>query len=159
MESRLRCCCTVWGNCGTTLKTRLQNLQHRAVRVISKNYSSCSSDPDSLMNEMNLLDVQQLIDFNTAQMIWKAKHGLAPEYVSEMFVPIQSVHNYSTHKDEYGFHLTKKNLSFGMRSFSRYGCQYGTTFLRMFKLQHVSLILRKAYNFRQKKECKQEVTT
>ena len=36
VESRMRYCCTVWGNCGTTLKTRLQNLQHRAVRVISK---------------------------------------------------------------------------------------------------------------------------
>ena len=45
---------------------------------------------------MNLLNVQQLIDFNTAQMIWKAKHGLAPEYVSEMFVPIQSLHDHNT---------------------------------------------------------------
>ena len=34
VESRLRYCCMVWGNCGATLKTRLQNLQHRAIRVI-----------------------------------------------------------------------------------------------------------------------------
>ena len=43
VDSRLRYCCTVWGNCGTTLKTRLQNLQHRPVHVISRN-SSYSGD-------------------------------------------------------------------------------------------------------------------
>ena len=111
----------MWRNCGTALKTRLQNLQHKAVRVISKN-SSCSGEPDSLMNEINLLN-EQLIDFNTAQMICKAKRGLAPEYISEMFVPIHSVHNHNTRKAKYGFHPTKKNLNFGIRSFSHYGCQ------------------------------------
>ena len=75
------------------------------------------------MNEMNLLNVQQLIDFNTAQMIWKAKHGLAPEYISEMFVPIQSVHYHNTRIAEHGFHPTKKNFNSGLRSFSHYGCQ------------------------------------
>ena len=100
----------------------MQNVQHRAVHAISKNISY-SGDRSSLMNEMNLPNVQQLIDFNTAQMIWKAKHGLAPEYISEMFVPIQSVHNLNTCKAEYGFHPTKKNLNFGIKSFSYYGCQ------------------------------------
>ena len=56
-------------------------------------------------------------------MIWNAKHGLAPEYISEMFVPIQSVHNHDTREAEYGFHPTKKNLNFGVRSVSHYGCQ------------------------------------
>ena len=52
--------------------------------------------PDSLMSEINLLNVQQLIGFNAVQLIWKARHGLAPEYISEMFVPIESVHNHNT---------------------------------------------------------------
>ena len=56
-------------------------------------------------------------------MIWKAKHGLAPEYTSEMFVPIQSVHDHNTRIAEHGFHPTKKNLNFGLRSYSHYGCQ------------------------------------
>ena len=75
------------------------------------------------MNKIYLLNVQQLIDFNTAQMILKAKHGLVPEYITEMFVPIQSVHDHSTCKADHGFHPTKKNLNFGLRSFSHYGCQ------------------------------------
>ena len=75
------------------------------------------------MNKMNLPNVQQLIDVNTAQMIWKAKHGLASEYIFEIFVPIQSVHNHNTRKAEFGFCPTKKNLNFGIRSFSHHGCQ------------------------------------
>ena len=76
------------------------------------------------MNEMNSLNVQQLIDFSTALMIWKANHGLTPEYMSEMFVPIQSVHDHiNTREAEYGFHSSKKNLNFGIRSFWHYGCQ------------------------------------
>ena len=90
------------------------------------------------MNEINLLNVQQLINFNTVQMIWKAKHGLAPEYTSEMFVPVQLVHNHNTRNAEYGFHPTKKNLNFVMRSFRIMVASYGIAFLRMFKLQHVS---------------------
>ena len=129
VESRLRYCCTVWGNCGTTLKTRLQNLEHRAACVISKN-SSYSGDPSSFMNEMNLLNVQQLIDYSTALMIWKAKHGVAPEYIFEMFVPIRSFHDYNTRKAEYGFHQTKKNLNFGIRSFSHHGCQLWNSLLK-----------------------------
>ena len=33
VESRLRYCCTVWGNCGKTLKNKLQSMQYRAARV------------------------------------------------------------------------------------------------------------------------------
>ena len=40
VESKLRCCNTVWGNCNLSLKNKLQILHNRAVRVISKNYTS-----------------------------------------------------------------------------------------------------------------------
>ena len=96
------------------------------------------------MNEMNLLNVQQLIDFNTAQMIWKAKHGLAPEYISEMFVPIRSVHDHNTRKAEHGFHPTKRTWILALEAFRIMDASYGMAFLGMFRLQPVSLILRKS---------------
>ena len=34
VESRLRYCNTIWGNCGLTLKNKLQTLQNRAARVV-----------------------------------------------------------------------------------------------------------------------------
>ena len=36
VESQLRHCCTVWGNCGKTLKNNLQSMQYRAARVVCK---------------------------------------------------------------------------------------------------------------------------
>ena len=72
---------------------------------------------------MTIFITQALSWFSTALLIWKANHGLAPEYVSEMFVPIQSVHDHNTSKAECRFHPNKKNLNFDIRSFSHYCCQ------------------------------------
>ena len=121
VESRLRYCCAVWGNCGDTLKTKLQKLQNRAVRIVSGNYTGL--EPEKILQELNLLNVQQLIDFYSSTMIWKSKNELAPEYISEMFVPIRSTHHHNTRLAEFGFQNTKKNLHYGTRSFSHYGCQ------------------------------------
>ena len=57
VESKLRYCNTVWVNCNLSLKNKLQILQNRAVRVISKNYTS---PIEQVFAEFKLLDVQQL---------------------------------------------------------------------------------------------------
>ena len=44
VESRLRYCNTVWGNCGNLLKRKLQTLQNRAMRV-HKSINKCTSVP------------------------------------------------------------------------------------------------------------------
>ena len=45
VESRLRYCNTAWGNCGETLKNKLQRLQDRAARVVTKTkYGSIELD-------------------------------------------------------------------------------------------------------------------
>ena len=64
VESRLRYCNTVWGNCGTILKNQLQRLQDRAARIVTK-----CDDTNSLLDKLGWLDVQQLIDFDTAATI------------------------------------------------------------------------------------------
>ena len=77
VESRLRCCNTVWGNCGETLKYKLQRLQDRAARVVTKTKYG-SIEPDVLLQELGWLNVQQLIDIDTAAMVHKAIHKTAP---------------------------------------------------------------------------------
>ena len=71
----------MWGNCNLALKDKLQILQNRAVRVISKNYNS---PIEQVFAELNLLNVQQLLDFDSAALIFKAQNGLAPKYISDM---------------------------------------------------------------------------
>ena len=92
-ESKLRYCNTVWGNCNLSLKSKLQNLQNRAVRIVSKDYSS---PVEEVFTNLKQLNVQQPIDFDTAIQIYKSQYNLTPQYISDMFVPSGIVHGHDT---------------------------------------------------------------
>ena len=81
------------------------------------------TDDEVALENLGRLNVQQLIEYNTALLIWKSKHGLAPTYISDMFVPVKSVHNHDTRNAEFGFHPAKKNLTAGTKRFPHSGCQ------------------------------------
>ena len=117
IESRLRYCNTVWGNCSSDLKNQLQRLQDRAARIITKGY-----DADNLLAQLGFLNVQQLIDFDTAVMVHKTLHNTAPSYFSGMFREVKTVHNHNTRGSWHGIFPTHHNLKTGLRSFSHYGC-------------------------------------
>ena len=79
--------------CNLSLKHKLQILQNRAARVISNNYTS---PIEQVFAELKLLNVQQLIDFDSAALICKSQNGLAPKYISDMFVPSNNIHGHDT---------------------------------------------------------------
>ena len=78
VESRLRYCNVVWGNCGSPLIEKLQRLQNRAIQLISK--ESESADLNKLFTDLSILNIQQLIDFNTTNMVYDSVNGNYPEY-------------------------------------------------------------------------------
>ena len=84
VESRLKYCNTVWGNCGEILKDKLQILQNRAARVVTETKYG-SIEPDVLLKNLGWLNVQQLIDLDIASMVHKAINNVAPSYLSELF--------------------------------------------------------------------------
>ena len=92
VESRLRYCNVIWGNCGTSLINKLQHLQNRAVELIHP--ESESVDISRAFKEQSLFNVQQLIDYNTISMVYDSIHGNCPEYLTELFVPAHDIHNY-----------------------------------------------------------------
>ena len=47
VDSRVRYCNTVWGNCGTSLKGQLQLLQDRTARIVTKR-----DDTNSLLHKL-----------------------------------------------------------------------------------------------------------
>ena len=106
VESRLRYCCTEWGNCDKILKNKLQSMQHWAARVVCK--TAPETDDEVALGNLGLLNVQQLIEYNTALLIWKSKNGLAYTYMSDMFVPVKSVHDHDTRNVELAFILRRK---------------------------------------------------
>ena len=92
------------------------------IAFISANFDAGVSYDEVALENLGRLNVQQLIEYNTALLIWKSKHGLAPTYISDMFVPVKSFHNHDTRNAEFCFHTAKKNLMAGTKSFSHSGC-------------------------------------
>ena len=62
-------------------------MQYRAARVVCK--TAPETDDEVALENLARLNVQQLIEYNTALLIWKSKHGLAPSYIFDMFVPVK----------------------------------------------------------------------
>ena len=121
IESRIRYCCTIWGNCNAKLKNRVQKLQNRAARTITN--AKSDADNDELLNTLNWLNVQQLIDYTAALQFWKAVNDEGPQYIRDMFIPLKSIPNYNTRAAANNFRPPVSNLEYGSRRFSQYGCK------------------------------------
>ena len=129
VESRLRYCNTVWGNCGLTLKSKLQSLQNRAALVVTRTKYGCV-EPDQLLKNLRWLNVQQLIDFDTAVMVHKSINNKDPPYLTSLFSKSNSVHNHDTRTANLNLFPTHARLKFGQKCFSHYGCHLWNKFDR-----------------------------
>ena len=106
------------GSCNLSLKSKLQNLQNRAVRIVSKDYSS---PVEEVFTNLKLLNVQQLIDFDTATLIYKSQYNLTPQYISDMFVPSGIVHGHNTRHTVNGLFIPHFKSTYGSRCFAQIG--------------------------------------
>ena len=120
VESRLRYCNVVWGNCGTSFIGKLQHLQNRAVELIHP--ESESFDISTAFKEQSLLNIQHLIDYSTTSVVYDSIHGNCPEYLTKLFVPAKDIYNYQTRHARNGLFPTHMNLVAGQRSFLNRGC-------------------------------------
>ena len=120
VESHFRNCCSVWGCCGETLLDKLQKLQNRAARIVTNSCYHASSLP--LIGSLGWLTITEMIEFETATTVCKSLHGLAPEYMRQMFTKLfentsRSLRNTNTDLRIPRFFAT----SYGQRSFSYRG--------------------------------------
>ena len=120
VESRLRYCSTVWGNCDNSLKANLQRLQNRAARIII-----CTKyglvDSEALLKNLGWLYVQQLIYFNTAVMVHKSINNTMPSYLSECFTKPSTIYSHNAQSANHAIFPTHTNAKFGQKSFTQYG--------------------------------------
>ena len=95
VEPYFRYCNTTWGNCGTSLLNKLQTLQNRAAWVITGiKYSE--ADHSSMLKDLNILNVRQLIKLDAVSVIYRAENGLVPDKVKTWFTKCSSIHSYNT---------------------------------------------------------------
>ena len=82
-------CCTVWDGINNKLTEKLQKLQNRTARVITKSSYEVSSSPllDALGWEKLISNRQK----HKASMVFKSLHNLTPVYLHNMFC------NFNTH--------------------------------------------------------------
>ena len=92
VESHFRYCCSVWGRAGDNTLSKLQN---RAARVVTNSPFDQTSLP--LISKLGWLTVKEMIDFETACMVYRALHGLALPYVKSMFHKLSESCNRTLH--------------------------------------------------------------
>ena len=76
-------CNIVWGNCGITLRNKVQKLQNRAARVLT--YSSYDVDAGHLFKLLGWKNLACQQQITRATMVYRSLHGLAPNYLSSKF--------------------------------------------------------------------------
>ena len=69
----------------------IQTLQNRAARVIA-NVKYENTDHAKLLKDLDWLNVREIIEFDTASLIYKIENDLAPTNMKEMFLKISDLH-------------------------------------------------------------------
>ena len=80
-------CSQVWGCLGKVLSDKLQRLQNRAFRIISREgYETRSKD---ILNKAAFFDLQTRREQQLAVVMYKIKHKMLPNYLQDIFVNTQ----------------------------------------------------------------------
>ena len=79
----IRYCCSVWGCCCLTEINHLQKLQNRAARIITG--SRFEAPGLQLVKRLGWKTIDELISSESNIMVFKSLHGLAPQYMSNLF--------------------------------------------------------------------------
>ena len=84
VEPYFRCCNTVWGRCGKSYIDKLQTLQNRAARIVTR-VSYEDADHAILLRQLEWLSISQMIEYDSLSLIYKIKNGYAPGHTRQMF--------------------------------------------------------------------------
>ena len=84
VQSHFDYCSVVGGNCGKTLRDKLQRLQNRAARVLTN--SNCGVDASILLNDLGWQNLETQWQIQKAVMVYKSLNCLASDYMSSKFI-------------------------------------------------------------------------
>ena len=132
----------VWGLTFPSFLTQLSTVQKKAIRIIS--FSEPKSHSEPLFKSLNLLKLNDLIEFQILSFIYQWSHKLLPPCFSEYFKFTSSVHSHSTRQScNRNLYVASVNTAqYGLRSLKFAGprlwnslptCITNTSSLRIFR--------------------------
>ena len=95
VEPYFICGNTIWGFCDNNLIDKLQCLQNGVCRIIT-GIGYENADHPSLLKELSLLSIRQLINLDFGVLMFKVHEGLTPRPMCDMFQHVDAVHHYGT---------------------------------------------------------------
>ncbi|MCO0615711.1 hypothetical protein M8756_20885, partial [Lutimaribacter sp. EGI FJ00015] len=107
IEPHFDYCNIVWGNCGITLRNKVQKLQNRAARVLT--YSSYDVDAGHLFKLLGWKNLACQQQFQRATMVYRSLHGLAPNYLSSKFERREVAYNLRDSENKLNVPLPRTN--------------------------------------------------
>ena len=116
VEPYIRYCCSVWGCAEDTVLQKLQKMQNRAARIVTNSSFDKASLP--LISQLGWLNRREMIDFETATMVYKSLHALAPPYMQDMLHKLSDCRKRVLWNTETDLEIPRYKTSNGQRSFS-----------------------------------------
>ena len=99
-----------WGNTYNTTLQPLLNLQKKVIRLMT--FSQFREHSDPLFYELNILKINDLIKFQTANFMYDYHHGNLPDVFNTYFTHASTKHKYNTRfssKENYSLPHVKTN--------------------------------------------------
>ena len=84
-------CNIVWGNCGLTLRNRVQKPENRGAHVLTILYYD--EDPGYLFELLGWKNLARQHEIEKATVVYKSLHGLVLEYLCSRFAIRETVYN------------------------------------------------------------------
>ena len=82
-------------------------MQNRAARVIT-GISCEDADHNRIFKNLNILNVRQLVELNTASLMYRVENDLVPAHGRNMFTKCIEIHAYNTRAANVGNYVTTK---------------------------------------------------
>ena len=118
-------CSQVWGCLGKVLSDKLQRLQNRAFRIITREgYETRSKD---ILNKVGFPDLKTRREQQLATLMYKIKHKMLPNYLQDIFINTQEVHHHNTRHREFNYALPMPNTNAMKKSFGYRGAETWNT--------------------------------
>ena len=117
VEPHFRCCCSVWGCCGSTEINQLQKLQNRAARIVTNSSFDTPSRP--LIARLGW----KTISCESKTMVFKSLNELAPQYLSSLFKRNSQCSTRCLRNTETDLRVPKKTSANGQKCFSFRGAK------------------------------------